>query len=74
MIGLRCQLIYILKPNKPLIRDLIIEGLSLGALEREFNSIIINNDGDVKALFILTEFNREQIGGPARLEPGTNTL
>ena len=48
-------------PIKPLIRDLIIEGLSLARTQREeFNSIIINNDGDVKALFTnLTEFNRK---------------
>ena len=53
--------VYTKNPNKPLIRDLIIEGLSLARTQREeFNSIIINNDGDVKALFTnLTEFNRK---------------
>ena len=53
--------VYTKNPNKPLIRDLIIEGLSLARTQREeYNSIIINNDGDVKALFTnLTEFNRK---------------
>ena len=53
--------VYTKNPNKPLIRDLIIEGLSLARTQREeFNSIIMNNDGDVKALFTnLTEFNRK---------------
>ena len=53
--------VYTKNPNKLLIRDLIIEGLSLARTQREeFNSIIINNDGDVKALFTnLTEFNRK---------------
>ena len=48
-------------PSKPLIRDLIIEGLSLARTQREeFNSIIINNGGDVNALFkSLTEFNNK---------------
>ncbi len=53
--------IYTKNPDKPLIRDLIIEGLSLARTQREeFNSIIINNDGDIKALFTsLTEFNKK---------------
>ena len=53
--------VYTKNPNKPLIRDLIIEGLSLARTQREeFNSIIMNNDGDVKALFTnLTKFNRK---------------
>ena len=53
--------VYTKNPNKPLIRDLIIEGLSLARTQREeFNSIIMNNDGDVKALFTsLIEFNRK---------------
>ena len=53
--------VYTKNPNKPLIRDLIIEGLSLARTQREeFNSIIMNNDGDIKALFTnLTEFNRK---------------
>ena len=51
--------VYTKDPTKPLIRDLIIEGLSLARTQREeFNSIITNNGGDVKALFTsLKEFN-----------------
>ncbi len=51
--------VYTKDPTKPLIRDLIIEGLSLARTQREeFNSIIINNDGDIKALFTsLRDFN-----------------
>ena len=44
--------VYTNDPNKPLIRDLIIEGLSLARTQKEeFNSIIVNNNGDVNALF-----------------------
>ena len=43
---------YTKNPSKPLIRDLIIEGLSLARTQKEeFNSIIMNNNGDVNALF-----------------------
>ena len=51
--------VYTKDPAKPLIRDLIIEGLSLARTQREeFNSIITNNDGDIKALFTsLKDFN-----------------
>ena len=39
-------------PDNPLIIDVIIEGVSLAKVQREeFNSIIQNNDGDIKALF-----------------------
>ena len=50
--------IYTKDPEKPLIRDLIIEGLSLARTQKEeFNSIILSNDGDINALFLnLTEF------------------
>ncbi len=50
--------IYTKNPDKPLIRDLIVEGLSLARTQKEeFNSIIQNNDGDVNALFkTLEEF------------------
>ena len=45
--------IYTKNPDKPLIRDLIIEGLSLARTQKEeFNSIIQSNDGDIEALFI----------------------
>ena len=51
--------VYTKNQNSPLIRDLIIEGLSLARTQREeFNSIIINNGGDINALFTsLKEFN-----------------
>lgn len=43
--------VYTKNPDKPLIRDLIIEGLSLARTQKEeFNSIIQNADGDVEAL------------------------
>ncbi len=50
--------IYTKNPNKPLIRDLIVEGLSLARTQKEeFNSVIQNNDGDLNALFkTLEEF------------------
>ena len=48
--------IYTKNPEKPLIRDLIIEGLSLARTQKEeFNSIIQSNDGDIKALFLSLE-------------------
>ena len=48
--------VYTKDPNKPLIRDLIIEGLSLARTQREeFNSIILNNDGNLNALFDVLE-------------------
>ena len=38
--------------ENPLVRDLIIEGLSLARTQREeFNSIIVNNDDNIEALF-----------------------
>ena len=44
--------IYTKNPDKPLIRDLIVEGLSLARTQKEeFNSVIQNNDGDIQALF-----------------------
>ena len=50
--------VYTKNPDKPLIRDLIIEGLSLARAEKEqFASVIESNDGDVTKLFItLKEF------------------
>ena len=50
--------IYTKNPEIPLIRDLIIEGLSLVRTQREeFSSIIQSNDGDINALFsTLKEF------------------
>ena len=44
--------VYTKDPEKPLIRDLIIEGLSLARTQKEeFNSIIQSNDGNIQALF-----------------------
>ena len=50
--------IYTKNPENPLIRDLIIEGVSLARTQKEeFNSIIQSNDGDINALFLnLTKF------------------
>ena len=50
--------IYTKNPDKPLIRDLIVEGLSLARTQKEeFNSVIQNNDGELNALFkTLEEF------------------
>ena len=45
--------IYTKNPDKPLIRDLIIEGLSLARTQKEeFASVIETNNGDVSKLFI----------------------
>ena len=44
--------IYTKNPNNPLIRDLIIEGLSLARTQKEeFTSILNSNDGDIKTLY-----------------------
>ena len=44
--------VYTKEPENPLIRDLIIEGLSLARTQKEeFASIINSNDGDINALF-----------------------
>ena len=50
--------IYTKNPDEPLIRDLIIEGLSLARTQKEeFNSIIQTNDGNINVLFTnLKEF------------------
>ena len=50
--------VYTKNPNKPLIRDLIIEGLSLARTQKEeFTSVIESNDGDLSKLFeTLKEF------------------
>ena len=50
--------VYTKDPANPLIRDLIIEGLSLARTQKEeFNSVIQSNDGDINALFAnLTKF------------------
>ena len=44
--------VYTKNPDNFLIRDLIIEGLSLARTQKEeFNSIISSNDGNIEALF-----------------------
>ena len=52
--------IYTKNPQKPLIRDLIIEGLSLARTQKEeFASILNSNNGDINALFrTLEEFTK----------------
>ena len=43
--------IYTKNQDKPLIRDLIIEGLSLARTQKEeFSSILSSNNNDIKAL------------------------
>ena len=50
--------VYTKNPDNPLIRDLIIEGLSLARTQKEeFSSILNSNNGDINALFrTLEEF------------------
>ena len=52
--------VYTKDPDNPLIRDLIIEGLSLARTQKEeFSSILNSNDGDINALFkTLEEFSQ----------------
>ncbi len=48
--------IYTKNPDNPLIRDLIIEGLSLARTQKEeFESILNSNDGDINILFSTLE-------------------
>ena len=48
--------VYTKNPDKPLIRDLIIEGLSLARTQKEeFASVIESNNGDITKLFITLE-------------------
>ena len=53
--------VYTKNPQKLLIRDVIIEGLSLARTQKEeFSSIIENNSGDINALFSkLKEFSEQ---------------
>jgi len=53
--------VYTKNPDTPLIRDLIIEGLSLARTQKEeFASILNSNDGDINALFkTLKEFSNK---------------
>ena len=52
--------IYTKNPDNPLIRDLIIEGLSLARTQKEeFASILNSNDNDIKVLFkTLEDFSK----------------
>ena len=52
--------VYTKDPENPLIRDLIIEGLSLARTQKEeFSSILNSNNGDINALFkTLEEFSK----------------
>ena len=52
--------IYTKKPENPLIRDLIIEGLSLARTQKEeFASVLNSNNDDIEALFkVLEEFSQ----------------
>ena len=48
--------IYTKNPENPLIRDLIIEGLSLARTQKEeFSSVLQSNDNNVEALFATLE-------------------
>ena len=48
--------IYTKNPERPLIRDLMVEGLSLARTQKEeFNSVIQNNNGDINSLFKVLE-------------------
>ena len=51
--------IYIKNPDRPLIRDLIVEGLSLARTQKEeFSSILSSNNNDIKILISkLDEFS-----------------
>ena len=53
--------IYTKNPDQPLIRDLIIEGLSLARTQKEeFASVLSSNDGNINALFkTLEEFSNK---------------
>ncbi len=53
--------IYTKNPEQPLIRDLIIEGLSLARTQKEeFASVLSSNNGDINALFeTLEEFSNK---------------
>ena len=52
--------VYTKNPENPLIRDLIIEGLSLARTQKEeFASILNSNDGNIEALFkTLEDFSK----------------
>ena len=48
--------VYTKNPEKPLIRDLIVEGLKLARTQKEeFSSILSSNNNDINALFKILE-------------------
>ena len=53
--------IYTKNPDKPLIRDLIVEGLSLARTQKEeFSSILSSNNNDINFLITkLDEFTKK---------------
>ena len=53
--------IYTKNPDNPLIRDLIIEGLSLARTQKEeIASVLNSNNDDIEALFkVLKEFSQD---------------
>ena len=53
--------VYTKNSDNPLIRDLIIEGLSLARTQKEeFSSILNSNNGDINVLFkVLYEFSKK---------------
>ena len=54
--------VYTKNPQKPLIRDLVVEGLSLARTQKEeFSSILSSNDNDINVLINkLKEFVKKQ--------------
>ena len=52
--------VYTKNPDNPLIRDLIIEGLSLARTQKEeFSSILNSNNNDINILFkTLIDFSK----------------
>ena len=54
--------VYTKDPNNLLIRDLIIEGLSLARTQKEeFSSIINSNDGEIEALFAKYDVDGDRV-------------
>tara|TARA_B100001029_G_C14857711_1_gene337332 strand:+ start:94 stop:696 length:603 start_codon:yes stop_codon:yes gene_type:complete len=48
--------VYTKNPDEPLIRDLIVEGLSLARTQKEeFASVLSSNNNDINALFLTLE-------------------
>ena len=51
--------VYTKDPENPLIRDLIIEGLSLARTQKEeFSSILNSNDGNINVYIIYESFDK----------------